>query len=80
VAEALRQVAAEGWTAEARLSAESALVAMSQEDRQPAASMAGDASGHEHRAQDKHIMLSYQVRDKQCFVSQLLSNLIFPCS
>ena len=50
-AEALQQVVAEGWTKEARLSAESALAAMS--DRQP------DTGGHEYRGQ-KHVMLSYQ--------------------
>ena len=53
VAEALQQVAAEGWTEEARMNAESALLAMS--DRQP------EAGGHEHRDDgQQHIMLSYQ--------------------
>ena len=53
-AEALQQVVAEGWTKEARLSAESALAALS--DRQP------DAGGREHRAEggQKHVMISYQ--------------------
>jgi hypothetical protein len=55
VAEALQQVAAEGWTSEAKLSAESALLAMS--DRQP------EADTQEQQKQGlKHIMLSYQVR------------------
>lgn len=51
VAEALQQVVAAGWTDEARLSAESALLAMS--DRQP--------EDHEHRDEAQlHVMLSYQ--------------------
>lgn len=50
VAEALLQVAAEGWTEEARLSAESALLALS--DRQP------DVD-HEQRDEGQlHIMMS----------------------
>ena len=58
VAEALQQVAAEGWEEEARNFAEAALLAMS--DRQPDA-------GHRHAQQDPedkrraaHVMLSYQ--------------------
>jgi hypothetical protein len=52
VAEALQQVAAEGWTEEARMNAESALLAMS--DRQPEAD-------HEQQGRDqKHVMASYQ--------------------
>jgi hypothetical protein len=50
MADALRQVAAEGWTQEARLSAEAALLAMS--DRQP------DADHDDHAHDQKHIMLS----------------------
>jgi hypothetical protein len=50
VVEALQRVAAEGWTDEAKLSAESALLAMS--DRQP-------EPDHAQQGQ-KHIMLSYQ--------------------
>ena len=53
VAEALQQVAVEGWTEDARLSAESALLAMS--DRQPEVD---HDEQHEHR--QRHIMLSYQ--------------------
>jgi hypothetical protein len=49
VAEALQQVAAEGWTEEARLSAEAALAALS--DRQP------DVE-HRDEGQQRHIMLS----------------------
>jgi hypothetical protein len=52
VAEALHQVAAAGWTDEAKLYAESALLAMS--DRQP------DADHHGQNHAQKHIMLSYQ--------------------
>lgn len=53
VVQALQQVVTQGWTDEARLSAESALVAMS--DRQPV------EGREEHRAHDqKHVMLSYQ--------------------
>jgi hypothetical protein len=52
VAAALQQLAAEGWTEEARMNAESALLAMS--DRQP-------ETGHEHRDEgQQHIMMSYQ--------------------
>jgi hypothetical protein len=53
VTEALQQVAAEGWTEDARMHAESALLAMS--DRQPEVY---HEEQHEHR--QKHIMLSYQ--------------------
>ena len=52
VAEALRQVAVEGWTEDAQLFAQSALVAMS--DRQP------DADHEQHAGDQKHVMLSYQ--------------------
>jgi hypothetical protein len=57
VTEALQQVVAEGWTDEARLSAESALAAMS-DRQQPDECGVHDA----HRAHDghKHVMLSYQ--------------------
>ena len=52
VAEALQQLAAEAWTEEARMNAESALLAMS--DRQP-------ETDHEHRDEgQQHIMMSYQ--------------------
>jgi hypothetical protein len=50
VCKALRQVAAEGWSEEARQHAESALLAMS--DRQPDA----HHTQHDHT----HIMVSYQ--------------------
>jgi hypothetical protein len=51
-AAALQQVAADGWTEEARMHAKSALVAMS--DRQPEVHPAQQDRGH------KHVMLSYQ--------------------
>jgi len=53
VVEALQQLAAEGWTEEARMYAESALRAMSD---QP------DAAGHgaQDDEQARHIMMSYQ--------------------
>jgi hypothetical protein len=54
VAEALRQVAAEGWTAEAQAFAESALLALS--DRQPDAGQAQP----DHARLSQHIMVSYQ--------------------
>ena len=66
VSEALQQVAAEGWTAEARAFAESALLAMS--DRQPEADQAQQS--HDHR----HIMLSYQW-DVQAVVRCIVSEL-----
>jgi hypothetical protein len=51
VAEALQQVAAEGWTAEARSSAKSALLAMS--DRQP-------DDWYPREEGQQHVMASYQ--------------------
>ena len=57
VAEALQQAAVEGWTQEARMSCESALLSMS--DRQPGAS-GGTGSHLEDRSDHKHIMISYQ--------------------
>lgn len=54
VAEALQQVAVEGWTEEARLSATSALLAMSDSDKSPEVGRA------QHDQDQKHIMLSYQ--------------------
>jgi len=63
VAEALQHVVTDGWTDEARLFAEAALLAMS--DRQP--DTAAAAAGHAEKqgqagggAHQKHVMLSYQ--------------------
>ena len=52
VVEALQQVAAQGWTSEARMHAESALKALKPPDE------------HRERVEggDKHVMVSYQVR------------------
>ena len=61
VAEALQQVVVEGWTDEARLSAESALLAMS--DRQP------EAGGHEHHSSLSHVMLSCKYTRKPLVIS-----------
>ncbi len=66
VAEALQQVAAEGWTQEARQFAKTALLAMS--DRQPEAIQVHQ--NHDH----KHIMLSYQW-DVQVVVRRVVSEL-----
>jgi hypothetical protein len=66
VVEALQQVAAEGWTEEARSSAESALRAMA--DRQP------DAE-HGHREEGQlHVMASYQW-DVQVVVKRVVNEL-----
>ena len=54
--EALQQVAAEGWTEESRLSAESALLALS--DRQPVDVEHDQAT--RDQGQQRHVMLSYQ--------------------
>ena len=56
VAEALQQVVAEGWTDEARLSAESALAAMS--DRQP------DAEAVD--PDQRHVMMSCETASPLC--------------
>ena len=67
VAEALQQVVADGWTSEARLSAESALAALS--DRKP------DAEQHEHRKEgQQHVMASYQW-DVQEVVKRIVNEL-----
>ncbi len=66
MAQALQQVAAEGWTEEARFHAESALLAMS--DKQTAV----DQEWHDHDHQ--HIMLSYQWNVQEmakCIVNEL---------
>jgi len=65
VAEALKQVAAEGWTAEAKAFAESALLAMS--GRQPDA-------GQALQVHDKHVMVSYQW-DHQDVVKRIVNEL-----
>ena len=56
VAEALQQVVAEGWTDEARLSAESALAAMS--DRQPDAEAVDPGQ--------RHVMMSCETASLLC--------------
>ncbi len=68
VAEALRQVAAEGWTQESQNFAESALLAMS--DRQP------DADQEHRTADQEHVMLSYQW-DVQEVVRRVVNELQF---
>ena len=65
VAGALKQVAAEGWTAEAKAFAESALLAMS--GRQPDA-------GQALQVHDKHVMVSYQW-DHQEVVKRIVNEL-----
>jgi hypothetical protein len=67
VAEALHQVAAEGWEEEARMHAQAALVALS--DRQPDAGHAEQAHGR-----NKHVMASYQW-DAQPVVRRIVNEL-----
>ena len=59
VTEALQQVALAGWTAEARMHAESALAALASDRvRDPAKTKTGDEADLDHH--QRHIMLSYQ--------------------
>ena len=67
VAEALQRVAVEGWTEEARMHAESALLAMS--DRQQPEALAHD---EQHELRQKHIMLSYQVGAERAAIRLLI--------
>ena len=64
VAEALQQVAAEGWTEEARLHAESALAALKPPEEHSEQVESGD----------KHVMVSYQW-DHQATVRRIVNEL-----
>jgi hypothetical protein len=64
VAEALQRVAAEGWTEEARLHAESALVALKPPDK----------NSERAEGADKHVMVSYQW-DHQATVRRIVTDL-----